>query len=43
MGRSAGIIAPEAAAHGAGTSATLPMITLGIPGSPDHGRHHGRI
>ncbi len=29
-----GIIAPEAAAHGAGTSATLPMITLGIPGSP---------
>lgn len=33
-GASAGIIAPEAAAHGAGTSATLPMITLGIPGSP---------
>jgi len=29
-----GIIAPEAAAHGAGTSAALPMITLGIPGSP---------
>jgi putative tricarboxylic transport membrane protein len=29
-----GIIAPEAAAHAAGTSATLPMITLGIPGSP---------
>jgi putative tricarboxylic transport membrane protein len=34
QGASAGIIAPEAAAHGAGTSATLPMITLGIPGSP---------
>jgi putative tricarboxylic transport membrane protein len=33
-GASAGIIAPESAAHGAGTSATLPMITLGIPGSP---------
>ena len=33
-GASAGIIAPEAAAHGAGPSATLPMITLGIPGSP---------
>jgi putative tricarboxylic transport membrane protein len=30
----AGIIAPEAAAHAAGTSATIPMITLGIPGSP---------
>ena len=33
-GAYAGIIAPEAAAHGAGTSAALPMITLGIPGSP---------
>jgi putative tricarboxylic transport membrane protein len=33
-GISAGIIAPEAAAHGAGTSAALPMVTLGIPGSP---------
>jgi putative tricarboxylic transport membrane protein len=33
-GASSGIIAPEAAAHGAGTAATLPMITLGIPGSP---------
>ena len=33
-GAPAGIIAPEAAAHAAGTSATLPMITLGIPGSP---------
>ncbi|MEW6334888.1 MAG: tripartite tricarboxylate transporter permease [Thermodesulfobacteriota bacterium] len=29
-----GIIAPEAAAHAAGTSAAIPMITLGIPGSP---------
>jgi putative tricarboxylic transport membrane protein len=33
-GAPAGIIAPESAAHAAGTSATLPMITLGIPGSP---------
>jgi putative tricarboxylic transport membrane protein len=33
-GHIAGILAPEAAAHGAGTSAMLPMITLGIPGSP---------
>ncbi len=33
-GASPGIIAPEAAGHGAGTSATLPMVTLGIPGSP---------
>jgi len=34
QGASPGIIAPEAAGHGAGTSATLPMLTLGIPGSP---------
>ena len=27
-------MAPETAAHAAGTSALLPMITLGIPGSP---------
>ncbi|MCL1926362.1 MAG: tripartite tricarboxylate transporter permease [Syntrophorhabdaceae bacterium] len=33
-GAYAGIIAPEAATHSAGTSAALPMITLGIPGSP---------
>lgn len=33
-GAPAGIVAPESAAHAAGTSATLPMITLGIPGSP---------
>lgn len=33
-GHIAGILAPEAAAHGAGTSAMIPMITLGIPGSP---------
>jgi len=33
-GAPAGIIAPEAAAHAAGTSAAIPMITLGIPGSP---------
>src|SRR3972149_8904702 len=29
-----GVIAPEVAAHAAGVSALLPMITLGIPGSP---------
>src|SRR3546814_1053884 len=29
-----GIVAPETAAHAAGTSALLPMLTLGIPGSP---------
>ncbi len=29
-----GVIAPETAAHAAGTAALLPMITLGIPGSP---------
>ena len=28
------MVAPETAAHAAGTSALLPMITLGIPGSP---------
>lgn len=33
-GHVAGVLAPEAAAHGAGTSAMLPMLTLGIPGSP---------
>jgi putative tricarboxylic transport membrane protein len=29
-----GVIAPETAAHAAGISALLPMLTLGIPGSP---------
>src|SRR6266487_4558588 len=29
-----GVLAPETAAHAAGVSALLPMITLGIPGSP---------
>jgi len=29
-----GVVAPETAAHAAGVSALLPMITLGIPGSP---------
>lgn len=29
-----GVIAPETAAHSAGIGALLPMITLGIPGSP---------
>jgi putative tricarboxylic transport membrane protein len=33
-GQLEGVIAPETAAHAAGTSALLPMITLGIPGSP---------
>src|SRR5688500_4454496 len=29
-----GVVAPETAAHAAGTSALLPRLTLGIPGSP---------
>ncbi len=29
-----GVVAPETAAHSAGVAAILPMITLGIPGSP---------
>ncbi len=33
-GHPEGIVAPETAAHAAGTSALLPMISLGIPGSP---------
>jgi putative tricarboxylic transport membrane protein len=33
-GRIEGVVAPETAAHAAGTSAQLPMLTLGIPGSP---------
>jgi putative tricarboxylic transport membrane protein len=34
QGELEGVIAPETAAHAAGTSALLPMLTLGIPGSP---------
>jgi putative tricarboxylic transport membrane protein len=33
-GRVEGVLAPETAAHAAGTSALLPMLTLGVPGSP---------
>lgn len=33
-GEMEGVLAPETAAHAAGTSALLPMLTLGIPGSP---------
>jgi len=33
-GNPEGIVAPETAAHAAGTAALLPMLTLGIPGSP---------
>jgi len=29
-----GVVAPETAAHSAGIGALLPMVTLGIPGSP---------
>ncbi len=29
-----GVVAPETAAHAAGTTALLPMLTLGVPGSP---------
>src|SRR5258708_7552149 len=34
QGEIEGVVAPETAAHAAGTSALLPMLTLGIPGSP---------
>jgi putative tricarboxylic transport membrane protein len=33
-GRIEGVVAPETAAHAAGTSALLPMLALGVPGSP---------
>ncbi len=33
-GRVDGVVAPETAAHAAGTSALLPMLALGVPGSP---------
>jgi putative tricarboxylic transport membrane protein len=33
-GQLEGVVAPETAAHAAGTSALLPMLTLGVPGSP---------
>ena len=33
QGNVAGVLAPETAAHAAGTSALLPMLALGIPGS----------
>jgi len=29
-----GVVAPETAAHAAGTAALLPMLSLGVPGSP---------
>ena len=34
QGELEGVVAPETAAHAAGVAAMLPMITLGIPGSP---------
>ena len=33
-GMAEGVVAPETAAHAAGTAALLPMLSLGIPGSP---------
>ena len=33
-GKIEGVTAPETAAHAAGTAALLPMLTLGVPGSP---------
>ena len=33
-GQMEGVVAPDTAAHAAGTSALLPMLALGIPGSP---------
>jgi putative tricarboxylic transport membrane protein len=32
-----GVVAPETAAHAAGTAALLPMLALGVPGSPTAG------
>src|SRR3569833_2472536 len=41
-----GVVAPETAAHAAGTSALLPMLSLGVPGSPtaavQHKSHQNR-
>ena len=34
IGEIEGVVAPETAAHAAGTSALLPMLSLGVPGSP---------
>ena len=33
-GQMEGVVAPETAAHAAGTAALLPMLSLGVPGSP---------
>jgi len=33
-GKVEGVVAPETAAHAAGTTALLPMMALGVPGSP---------
>ena len=33
-GQIEGVVAPETAAHAAGTAALLPMLALGVPGSP---------
>ncbi len=33
-GQIEGVVAPETAAHAAGTAALLPMLAIGIPGSP---------
>lgn len=34
IGQMEGAVAPETAAHATGTSALLPMLVLGVPGSP---------
>ena len=36
-GEVAGVVAPESANNAASTGSLLPMLTLGIPGSPDYG------
>src|SRR2546427_11994877 len=38
-----GVVAPETAAHAAGVAAMLPMLTLGIPGSPTAAVMLGRL
>ena len=37
-----GVVAPETAAHAAGTAALLPMLSLGVPGSPTAAVQIGR-
>ena len=42
-GEPEGVVAPETADHAAGSSAILPMIALGVPGSADGSSDDGWI